>query len=66
MTIKSTYFTLPANKDELKAQYYQLAKKHHPDANPNDLEAANAKMKAINVEYDQIVQREYNMRAPDF
>lgn len=42
-----------ASKDEIKKAYYKLARKYHPDANPDDKEAAE-KMKEINAAYDQI------------
>lgn len=42
-----------ASEDEIKKAYRALAKKYHPDANPNNPEAAE-KMKEINAAYDQI------------
>ncbi len=42
-----------ATDDEIKAAYRRLAKKYHPDLNPNDPEAAR-KMNAINAAYDEI------------
>jgi len=42
-----------ASEDEIKNAYHKLAKKYHPDLNPGN-EAAAAKMKEINVAYDQI------------
>ena len=42
-----------ASEDEIKSAYRKLAKKYHPDANPNDASAAE-KMKEINAAYDQI------------
>lgn len=42
-----------ASEEEIKKAYRALAKKYHPDANPNNPEAAE-KMKEINAAYDQI------------
>ena len=42
-----------ATEDEIKAAYRKLAKKYHPDLNPNDTEAAR-RMNDVNVAYDQI------------
>ena len=42
-----------ASAEEIKKAYRTLAKKYHPDANPNNPEAAE-KMKEINAAYDQI------------
>ncbi|MGE5542841.1 MAG: molecular chaperone DnaJ, partial [Bacillota bacterium] len=40
-----------ASQDEIKKAYRQLAKKHHPDANPND-PAAQDRFKEINEAYE--------------
>ena len=42
-----------ATDDEIRAAYRSLAKKYHPDLNPNNPEAAR-RMNDINVAYDQI------------
>ena len=45
----TTYFTNPKTLEELKKQYRELARKHHPD-NGGDTEA----MKAVNNEYSRL------------
>lgn len=42
-----------ASDDEIKRAYRRLAKKYHPDLNPDDKEAAE-KMQEVNAAYDQI------------
>ena len=42
-----------ATDDEIKRAYRRLAKQYHPDAHPDDPQAA-AKMQEINAAYDQI------------
>lgn len=42
-----------ASDEEIKSAYRKLAKKYHPDRNPNDPEAAK-KMQQINAAYEQI------------
>ena len=42
-----------ASDDEIKQAYRRLAKKYHPDLNPDDKEAAE-KMQQINAAYEQI------------
>lgn len=42
-----------ATDEEIRAAYRALAKKYHPDLNPNDAEAAR-RMNDVNVAYDQI------------
>lgn len=42
-----------ATEDEIKKAYRKLAKKHHPDLNPGNAEAAR-RMSEINAAYEQI------------
>ena len=42
-----------ATDDEIKQAYRRLAKKYHPDRNPDDAEAAK-KMQQVNAAYEQI------------
>lgn len=41
-----------ASADDLKKAYRRLAVKHHPDKNPDNKEAAEAKFKEISEAYD--------------
>ena len=48
-----------ASDEEIKKAYRRLAKKYHPDRNPDDREAAK-KMQEINDAYDRIKNPEKN------
>lgn len=51
-----------ASDEEIKAAYRRLAKKYHPDRNPNDPEAAK-KMQQVNAAYEQIKNPDRNRAA---
>lgn len=48
--MNSNYFSNCATVDEIKAEYRRLAKKHHPDVNPDDPTATKT-MQDINAAY---------------
>lgn len=48
-----------ASEDEIKSAYRKLAKKYHPDVNPDNPEAER-RMREINDAYDRIKNREKN------
>lgn len=54
-----------ASVDEIKSAYRKLAKKYHPDMNPNDRKGAEQKFKEISEAYyvlgDQKRKQEYDM-----
>ena len=43
-----------ATQDEIKKAYRKLAKKYHPDANPDNKEEAEAKFKEVNEAYENL------------
>jgi len=53
---KDYYSILGVNKtatdEEIKKAYRKMAIKHHPDKNPNNKEAAEAKFKDVNEAYE--------------
>ena len=55
MSAKDYYSTLGVDKNasssDIKKAYFKLAKKYHPDANPND-ESASKKFSEITEAYD--------------
>ena len=58
-----------STQDEIKKAYRNLAKKYHPDLNPNN-KAAEEKFKEISAAYsvlsDEKKRQEYDMRGPEF
>jgi len=59
------YFTSNMNADEIKARYRDLAKRFHPDLNPNTRAECEEVMKQVNVQYETAVKLAYRNESGD-
>ena len=67
---RDLYEVLGVNKnatdDEIKKAYKKLAKKYHPDLNPDDKENAEKKMKELNIAYDILKDKDKRAQYDQF
>lgn len=55
-----------ASQDDIKKAYRALARKHHPDANPDSRKAAEAKFKEINAAFEAVGEPEQRKLFDEF
>ena len=70
MAQRDYYEVLGLNKnatdDEIKKAYKKLAKKYHPDLNPDDKKAAEEKMKELNAAYEVLKDKDKRAQYDQF
>jgi hypothetical protein len=59
------YFKDCQTLDQVKATYKALAKRYHPDVNPNTQAECTKIMQEINAQYEQAVKRNYRAESGD-